>query len=133
MGSFSLLSRRRRQRNAEEANASRNGKDRFEQGVAELFELASARDRGLTGAAAGDLPEVGELDLERDGAPANTGVLAVPPDLVDDLLQRIARSLIGEQIGRKRVFGADGFPYPIGADRPFVDTARASDSRSPPS
>ena len=46
--------------------------------------------------ASGDLLEVGELDLERDGPPTNTGALTVPPHLVDDVLKRIARGFVGE-------------------------------------
>src|SRR5262249_3561818 len=95
-----------------------------EQSVAELFELASRPDRHLTGAAARDDPEVGELDLERHGAAANAGALAVVPYLVDDLAKRIARGFVDEEIGGECVLGADGFAYPIGADGPFVDAAR---------
>jgi hypothetical protein len=56
----------------------------------------------LAGAASRDLLEVSELDLECDRAPANTGALAVPPDLVDDLTQRITRGFVGDEIGGKR-------------------------------
>jgi hypothetical protein len=48
-----------------EPNAFGDGKERLEQGVAELFEFASRPDLHLTGAASRDLPEVGEFDLER--------------------------------------------------------------------
>jgi hypothetical protein len=93
--------------------------------VAELFELAAGPDLRLPGAASHDLPEAGELDLERNGAPATAGSLAVLPDLVNDLPQRIARSFVGEEIGGKGVLGTDGFPYPIGAYGPLIDAARS--------
>jgi hypothetical protein len=70
--------------------------------VAELFELAPGPDLRLPGAASHDLPEAGELDVERNGAPATAGSLAVLPDLVDDLPQRIARSFVGRK-ARSRV------------------------------
>src|SRR5438477_13047154 len=76
---FGLFRRERRQGDAQEPNAFRDGKERFEQGVAELFEFASRPDLQLTGAAPGDLPEVGEFDLERDCAAASAGTLAVAP------------------------------------------------------
>jgi hypothetical protein len=41
-------------------------KERFEQRVAELFELAPRPDLHLTGAAARNYLKVGELDLKRD-------------------------------------------------------------------
>src|SRR5439155_10766747 len=65
--------------------------------------------------------QVSELDLECDGTTANTGALAVPPELVDDLLESVTRGFVGEEIGGKRVLSPDGFPYPIGADGPLVD------------
>src|SRR4029077_18939757 len=65
------------------------------------------------------------LELERDCAPTNTGALAVPPDLVDDLSERITRGLVGEEIGGKSVLDTDGFPEPIGADGPLVDAPRS--------
>src|SRR5437763_15292030 len=79
---FSPFRLERRHGNTQEPNASHDRKERFEQGVAELFELASRPDRHLTGAAARDHLKVGELDLERDGAAANAGALAVVPYLV---------------------------------------------------
>jgi hypothetical protein len=63
-------------RSAQEPNAFRDRKERFEQGVAELFEFASRPDLHLTGTASRDLLEVSELDLERDCAAAKTGALA---------------------------------------------------------
>ena len=68
----------------------------FEEGVAQLFELASRPDRHLTGAAARDDLKVGELDLEGDGAAASAGALAVIPYLVDDLAKRVPRGFVGE-------------------------------------
>ena len=65
-------------------DALRDGKERFEQRVAELFEFASRPDLCLTGAASSDLLEIGEFDLERYGAAAKSGVLAVPPHLIHD-------------------------------------------------
>ena len=44
-------------------DALRDGKERFEQRVAELFELGARLDLHLTGAASRDYPEVGELEL----------------------------------------------------------------------
>src|SRR5262249_26291660 len=81
-------------------------------------------DRDLTGAAACDDPEVRELDLERDGAAANAGALAVAPHLVDDLSKRVPRDFVGEEIGRGGVLGPRGFAYSIGTVGPFVGTAR---------
>src|SRR5215471_14719987 len=78
----------------------------------------------MTGAASRDYLEVGELELERDGAAANPGALAITPNLVDDLLKRIPRGLVGEEIGEKRVLGPNGFAYPVSANRPLVDAAR---------
>jgi hypothetical protein len=54
--------------------------------------------------------------------PTSTGALAVLPDLVNDLSERITRGFVGEEIDSKRVLGADGFPYPIRPDRALVDT-----------
>src|SRR3974377_849784 len=82
---FSPFRRERRHGNTQEPNAFHDGKERFEQGVAELFEFASRPDRHLTSAAARDDLKVGELDLDRHGAAANAGALAVVPYLVDDL------------------------------------------------
>ena len=120
----SLLHRKRRQGDAQEPNSSRDRKERFEQGVAELFEFASRPDLHLTGAASRDLLKVSEFDLERDCAAPKAGTLAVPPHLVDDLSKRITRGFVGEEIGGKRVLGSDGFSYPIGPDGPLVDAAR---------
>src|SRR5262249_10500627 len=105
-------------------NALGDGKERFEQGVAELFELASRPDRDLTGAAARDDLKIGELDLERAGTAANNEAFAVAPYLADDLAKRVPRGFVGKEIGGECVLGADGFAYPIGADGPFVDAAR---------
>ena len=102
---FDLLGPERRQRNPEKADAARDREKRFEQGVADLPELIAAADRVVTGAASGDLPEVRELDFERDGAPANAGALAVAPDLVRDLVERLARGLVGVRSAGK-VFSA---------------------------
>src|SRR5215472_8632720 len=121
---LSLFRRERRHGDTQEPNASGDRKEWFEQSVAELFELASRPDRDLTGAAARDDPKIGELDLERDGAAANAGALAVVPHFVDDLSKRVPRGFVGEEIGGECVLGADGFAYPIGADGPFVDAAR---------
>jgi hypothetical protein len=97
---------------------------RLEQCVADLFELASRPDLRLPGAASCDLLEVSEFDFECDGAPTNTGALAVPPDLVDDLSEGIPPGFVGDEIDGKRVLGSGGFPYPIGANGPLVDPAR---------
>src|SRR6516165_2069697 len=121
---LSLFRRKRRHGDTQEPNASLDGKERFEQGVAELFEFASRLDRDLTSAAACDDLKVGELDLERDSAAANVGALAVVPYLVDDLAKCVPRGFVGEEIGGECVLGADGFAYPIGVDGPFVDAAR---------
>jgi hypothetical protein len=82
----------------------------------DLAELIAAADRVVTGAASGDLPEIRELDFERDGAPANAGALAVAPDLVRDLVERLARGLVGVEVGGKSVLGADRFADTIGDD-----------------
>ena len=82
---FRLFSGERRQGNTEEPDTLRDREKRFEQRVAEIFQLALRPDLNLTGAAARDELEVRELHLERDGAAANTGALAVSPHLVDDL------------------------------------------------
>src|SRR4029077_13369707 len=102
----SLFRPERRHGNTQEPNASRDGKKRFEQGVAELFELASRPDRDLTGAAARNDLKVGEFDLERDGAAANAGALAVAPHLVDDLSKRAPRGFVGEEVGGEGCLGA---------------------------
>jgi hypothetical protein len=78
----------------------------------------------LTGAAARNDLKVGELDLERDSAAANAGALAILPHLAGDFPKRIPRGFVGEKIGGKGVLGADGFPYPVGADGPLVDAPR---------
>ena len=82
-------------------DALRDGKERFEQRVAELFEFALRPDLRLTGAASSDLLEIGEFDLERYGAAAKSGVLAVPPHLIHDPSKRLARGFVGEEIGGK--------------------------------
>src|SRR5215472_13901082 len=119
-----LFRRERRHGDTEEPNASHDGKERFEQSVAEPFELAARPDRHLTGAAARDDLKVGELHLERDGTAASAGALAIAPYLVDDLSKRVPCGFIREEIGGECVLGADGFAYPIGADGTFVDAAR---------
>jgi hypothetical protein len=81
-------------RDAQESHTSSDRKERFEQCVAELFEFAPCPDLHLTGAAARDLLEVGELDFECDCAAANTRALAVTPNFVDDFLKRIARGFV---------------------------------------
>ena len=68
--------------------------------------------------------EVGELHLERDRAAANASALAVAPYLVDYVSKRVPRRFVGEEIDGKRVLGADGFAYTVGADGPLVDPAR---------
>jgi len=107
---FSFFHRERRQRDTQKPNPFRDGEERFEEGVAELFEFASRSDLHLTGAASRDLPEISEFDLERDCAAASTGALAIAPNLVDDLSKRITCSFVGEEIGGKRVLCTDGFP-----------------------
>src|SRR5438874_4885086 len=92
-------------------NASHDRKERFEQAVAELFELASRPDRHLTGAAARDDLKVGELDLERDGAAANAGALAVVPYLVVKLHLQFKQC---QHIGGHRRALARGAPRPAG-------------------
>src|SRR5579875_2939854 len=118
------LRRERGQGEAQKPNALRDRKERFEQGLAEPFELASGLDLPLSGAAAGDLSEIGKLDLQRNRASAKTVALAIPPELVDDFLQCGARGPVGEQIGGKRGLGAEGLAPPIGPHRPLVDAAR---------
>src|SRR5207244_6426788 len=71
-----------------------------------------------------DLLEISELDLECDGAAAHTRAHAIPPNVVDDFSKRITRGFVGEKIGGKRVLGADGFSYPVGADGPLINAAR---------
>jgi hypothetical protein len=66
---------------------------RFEQRVAELFELASRPDLHLTGTAARNDLKVGELHLERDRAAANVSALAVAPYLVDYVSKRVPAPL----------------------------------------
>src|SRR5207237_9710852 len=92
--------------------------------VAQLLEFTAGCDRYLAGMASRDLPEVHELDFERDSARADAGALAVAPYLVDDVSQLISCRLVREEIGRKSVLSANGFPYAIGADGPLVDAAR---------
>src|SRR5204863_3825366 len=46
------------------------------------------------------------------------------PDRVDDVPQLISSSLVGEEIDGKRILGAHGLPYAVGADGPLVDAAR---------
>ena len=60
-------------------NASGDREQRRQQFVAQLFEFARACYLQLAGAAARQLPEVGELHLQRDGAAAHTGTFAIPP------------------------------------------------------
>ena len=48
-------------------------------------------------------------------------MLAVFPHLVDDLLKGMAGGFVGQEIGGKRVLGADGLSYPIGTDRSLVN------------
>src|SRR5437763_4348718 len=121
---FSPFRPERRHGHTQEPNASHDRKERFEQGVAELFELTSRPDRHLTGAAARDDLKIGELDLERDGAAANAGALAVVPYLVDDLSKRVPRGFVGEEIGGERVLGGDGFAYRTGATGRSVTAPR---------
>ena len=78
----------------------------------------------MAGAAPRDLLEICELDLEGDCAAAETGALAVLPHLIDDLSKHITCRFVGEEIGGKRVLGADGFACPVGPDGPLVDAAR---------
>src|SRR5438477_12791495 len=108
---FSPFRPERRHGNTQEPNASHDRKERFEQGVAELFELTSRPDRHLTGAAARDDLKVGELDLERDGAAANAGALAVVPYLVVKLHLHFKQC---QHIGGYRRALARGAPRPAG-------------------
>ena len=114
---FALLRAERRQRDTEEPNTFSNGKQRLEQRVAELFKFDTRRNRYLTGSASRDLPEIGELDLQRDGAATSPGALAVAPDRVDDVPQLISSRLDGEEIDRKRILGAHALPYEGGTGR----------------
>jgi len=53
----------------------------------------------LTGAAARNDLKVGELHLEGDSAAANSGALAIRPDLAGNIPKRIPRGFVGEKIG----------------------------------
>jgi len=46
------------------------------------------------------------------------------PYLFDDVPQLIPSRLVGEEVCRKRVLGANRFSYPIGADAAIIDGAR---------
>src|SRR5262249_916463 len=81
--------RERGQRDTEEPDALSDRKQRFQQRMAQLFEFGAAGNRYLAGVAPGDLPEIRELDLECDGAPASPRTLAMPPHLVDDVPQLV--------------------------------------------
>ena len=95
-----------------------------------MFEFAPRPDLHLTSAAARVDLEVGELNLEGDGAAANAGALAVAPHLVDALSQGIPRGFVGEQIGGKGVLRADGFADPMNAGKEFC-CAQPSNNKSP--
>src|SRR5437879_10767610 len=97
---FGFFCPKQGQGDTEEPNTLSDRKQRCEQRIAQLFEFAARRDSYLAGAASRDLPEVGELDLQRDGAPARPGALAVAPDLVDDVSKLILRGFVGEQVDR---------------------------------
>jgi hypothetical protein len=79
----------------EEPNTLRDGKKRFKQRVAELFEFVPRPDLHLTGAAARYDLKVGELHLKGDSAAANTGALAIGPDLAGNFPKRISRGFVG--------------------------------------
>ena len=50
----------------------------------------------------------------------------MPPDLFNDLLEvHRARSSSGQEIGEKRILGADRFSYPVSADRTLIDATRS--------
>lgn len=49
---------------------------------------------------------------------------AVSPDLVDERLEFGDQGVEVDEVGGKRVFGADGFADPVGADLPVVDATR---------
>src|SRR5215472_6682375 len=62
-GSGSTCSSPSEDNETQEPNASSDGKKRFEQRIAKLFELGACPDLHLTGAASRDYLELGELEL----------------------------------------------------------------------
>ena len=123
---FSFFHRERRQRDTQKPNPFRDGEERFEEGVAELFEFASRSDLHLTGAASRDLPEISEFDLERDGAAASSRALALPPHLIDDLSKRITCSFVGEEIGGKVLSAPTEIAKWRALDHPLTNPIRHS-------
>ena len=93
---FGIRCGERGQGDAEEPDSLGDGKQGFEQRIAQLFEFASGPDQHLTGVASRDLPEVGKLDFERDGAPTSAGAFAVLPNLANDLSKLISHCVVGE-------------------------------------
>ena len=76
------------------------------------------------GLASGDLLKVSELHLQGDSPTAGASCLAVPPDLGDDGLQRVAHRHERMQVLRKGVLRPDRLADAVGADRSFI-TPRA--------
>jgi hypothetical protein len=90
------------------------------------IDTRSSSIRLVTGAGSDwlrEMFEVRELDLQRHGSAAVTGILAVTPDLVDELQQFGDHRLEFAQIQRERIFGADRFSDPVCPDWPFVPAA----------
>jgi hypothetical protein len=130
-----LLCRERRQREAQEPNTPGDRKDRLEQRVAEIFEFAAAGpDLRLAGAAARDLPKVRELDLERDGAAASPGALAMLPDLVNDILKRRPRIGAGMPASlslESKTLGAPFAPSTAGQIARLISSIRPARRKDP--
>ena len=83
-----------------------------------------ARNRDGDGSAARDDLEVVELHFKRHGASSVASAFAVSPDFVDQRLKFDDHGVEVGEVGGERVFGADGFADPVGANLAVVDASR---------
>ena len=119
-----LRLRQRRKRDPEKAHPFSRWQKRFEQAEAQALEVRETIDGIADGLASCDLLKVGELHLQCHSSPLDAGLLAMPPDLGDDGLQRFAHWPERMQVLRKGILRPDRLANAVGADRSFINAAR---------
>src|SRR5215207_9736712 len=86
-----------------------------------MLQNVSVRDIIRKRAAAGDLAEVGVLDLQRHRSTENVGALAASPDLVDDRLEFGPHLVEAEKVTREGVLRPNRLADAVGVDRAVID------------
>jgi hypothetical protein len=102
-----LRLRQRRKRDTEQAYPFFRGEEWFEQAEAQTLKVRETVNSVTDGLASCDLLKVGELHLQGDSPSSDAGRLAMPPDLGDDGLQRVAHRLERVQVLREGVLRAN--------------------------